>query len=136
MNQELQKKYVELQLLNEQIKKIHEQFIFLQQQLNELSNLELTVTDMKEVKKDSEIFSPLGSGIFVNSKLTNTATVLVNIGAGILVEKNLQEAVNLINFQAKNVHESIESIKTELTKAVNYSQNLESEINEMAQKEQ
>ena len=65
MNQELQKKYVELQILNEQIKKIHEQFIFLQQQLNELSNLELTVTDMNDIKKDSEIFSSIGSAILI-----------------------------------------------------------------------
>lgn len=136
MQKELQKKYVELQLLNEQIKKIHEQFIFLQQQLSELTNLEVTVGETKNVKKDSEIFSSLGSGIFINSKITNTSSVLVNIGAGILVEKNLHDAISLIKAQAKNVNESIEAIKVELTKAVNYSQKLELELNEMAQKEQ
>ena len=135
MQKDLQQKYVELQMLNQQIKQVHEQFMFLQQQLSELTNLEININEMNDIKKDSEIFSSLGPGIFVTSKLTNSASVLVNVGSGILVEKSLQEAIGLIKFQAKNVTESLEAIKEQLNTSISYSQKLENEMNVLAQKE-
>ena len=135
MQKDLQQKYVELQMLNQQIKQVHEQFMFLQQQLNELTNLELSVNNMKDSKKDAEMFSSLGPGIFLSSKLSNSTSVIVNIGAGILVEKSLPDALALIKSQTKNVQESLEAIKEQLNTAVNYSQKLESEMNELAKKE-
>ena len=136
MKQEIQQKYIELQILNQQIKKIQEQFMLLQQQLAELTSLELSLAEMKDVKKDSEVFSSLGSGIFVNSKLSATENVLVNVGAGVLVTKTVDEAVNLVKTQINNINQSQETIKEELTKAVMYSEQLTQELNELASKEQ
>ena len=136
MKQEIQQKYIELQILNQQIKKIQEQFMLLQQQLAELTSLELSLAEMKDVKKDSEVFSSLGSGIFVNSKLSATENVLVNVGAGVLVTKTIDEAVNLVKTQINNINQSQETIKEELTKAVMYSEQLTQELNELASKEQ
>ncbi len=136
MKQEIQQKYIELQILNQQIKKVQEQFMFLQQQLAELINLETSLLDMKDTKKDSEIFSSLGSGIFVNSRLADPGNVLVNVGAGVLVTKTVDEAIKLIKVQIENVNKSQEAVKEELTKAAMYSEQLTEELNELASKEQ
>ena len=136
MKKEVQKKYVELQMLNQQIKQVHEQFIFLQQQLNELSNLEVSVSELKDIKKDSDMFSSVGSGIFVNSKLNNNQSVIVNIGAGILVEKSLKDALDLIRSQITSVNSSLGTIKEQLNNAVIYSEKLTNELNEVASKEE
>lgn len=132
MKQEIQKKYVELQLLNQHIKQVQEQFVFLQQQLNELMNLEISISELKEIKDESEIFSSLGSGIFINSKILNKEKVLVNIGSGILVEKNLIDAVQLIKNQSNVVSTSIENIREQLTKAMMYSEELSNELNQLS----
>lgn len=134
MQKEVQKKYVELQLLNQQIKSAQEQFILLQQQLNELMNLEVSIIELKDIKKNSEFFSSIGSGILVSSKLTDNEHVLVNVGAGILIEKNINEAVDLIKSQIKNVNVSLESIREQLNNAVMYSEKLTNEVNEMSLK--
>ena len=136
MKQEIQQKYIELQILNQQIKKIQEQFMILQQQLAELINLETALLETKDVKKDSEVFSSLGSGIFVNSKLTDPENVIVNVGAGVLVKKTLDEALHLVKTQITNINQSQEAVKEELTKAVTYSEQLSQELNELASKEQ
>lgn len=136
MNQEIQQKYIELQILNQQIKKVQEQFMLFQQQLAELINLETSLLDMKDTKKDSEIFSSLGSGIFINSKLSDHENVLVNVGAGVLVTKTVDDAIKLVKTQIENVTQAQESVKEELTKAAMYSEQLTQELNELASQEQ
>jgi len=136
MNKDIQQKYVELQMLNQQIQQVHEQFTFLQQQLNELNTLEMSVTDLKDIKKGSEIFSSLGSGIFVNSKLENNQKVVVNIGSGVLIEKNIEDGVNLIKSQITNVNSSLEAVRNQLSKAAMYSEKLTQELNELSLKEE
>ena len=136
MKQEIQQKYIELQFLNQQIKKVQEQFMFFQQQLAELINLETSLLDMKNIKEDSELFSSLGSGIFVNSKLVDPKNVLVNVGASVLVTKTVEEAIKLIKTQIENVNKSQETIKEELTKAATFSGQLTQELNELASQEQ
>ena len=136
MKEQIQQKYMELQVLNQQIKKVHEQFMFLQQQLAELTNLETSLVEMKDIKKDSEVFSSLGSGIFVNSKLTDPENVIVNVGAGVLVKKTLDEAIKLVKTQIGNANTSQAAVKEELTKAATYSEQLSKELNELASKEQ
>ena len=135
MKEEIQKKYLELQILNKQIKNVQEQFISLQQQLNELNNLEVSLTELKDVKNNKEIFSVLGSGVFVKSKLIDNENVLVNVGDGVLVKKKLNEALDLVKLQANNISGSIVIIKEELKKAILFNESLTNEINEMVKKE-
>jgi len=135
MKEEIQKKYLELQILNKQIKNVQEQFISLQQQLNELNNLEVSLTELKDVKNNKEIFSVLGSGVFVKSKLIDNENVLVNVGDGVLVKKKLNEALDLVKLQANNISGSIVIIKEELNKAILFNESLTNEINEMVKKE-
>src|SRR3989344_3559872 len=130
MKEEIQKKYLELQILNMQIKNVQEQFISLQQQLNELNNLEVSLTELKDVKNNKEIFSVLGSGVFVKSKLIDNENVLVNVGDGVLVKKKLNEALDLVKLQANNISGSIVIIKEELNKAILFNESLTNEINE------
>lgn len=135
MNKEVQQKYIELQLLNQQIKKVQEQFLLFQQQLAELTSLEASLVEMKDIKKNVDMFSSLGSGIFVNSKIIDNENVLVNVGSGIIVQKSVSEAVNLVKSQIETINKSLESIKEQLVQASSYSQQLTEELNKLAQKE-
>lgn len=135
MNKEVQQKYIELQLLNQQIKKVQEQFLLFQQQLGELTSLETSLVEMRDIKKDVDMFSSLGSGIFVNSKIVDNENVLVNVGAGIIVKKSVSEAVNLVKSQIETISKSLESIKEQFVQASSYSQQLTEELNALAQKE-
>ncbi len=136
MKEEIQQKYIELQILNQQIKKVQEQFMILQHQLGELTTLETSMIEMRDIKKDSEVFSSLGSGIFINSKLADPGNVIVNVGAGVLVTKTLDEAMHLVKTQITNINQSQEAVKEELTKAAMYSEQLTVELNELSSQEQ
>ena len=122
--------------MKQEIQQVHEQFMFLQQQLSELTSLELSVNELKDVKNGSEIFSSLGSGIFISSKLENNQKVVVNIGSGVLIEKDLGDAVKLIQSQINNVNSSVEAVKNQLNKAAMYSEKLTQELNELSSKEE
>ena len=135
MNQEIQNKYVELQLLNQQIKQIQEQFLILQQQLTELINIETSLTELKDVKKNNEMFSPIGSGIFVSSTIKDNDLVIVNVGAGVLIEKTVDEAKKLVQSQMENINKSIEIAKEQFAKASTFSEELTAEIQAMMQNE-
>jgi len=136
MKEEIQKKYIELQLLNQQIKQIQEQYMLMQRQINELAALENNLMELKNTSRESEMFSSLGSGVYVANKLADNGKVLVNVGNGVLVEKELSEAVILVKNQIGELGKAVENIREQLVKASMHNDELTNEVNEMVQKEQ
>ncbi|MBI2672472.1 prefoldin subunit alpha [Candidatus Woesearchaeota archaeon] len=136
MKEEIQKKYIELQLLNQQIKQIQEQYMLMQRQLNELAALQNNLMEIKDSNKEPEMFSSLGSGVYVASRLLDNKNVLVNVGNGVLVEKELSEAGNLIKTQMEELTKTMEKVREQLIKASVHNEELANEVNEMIQKEQ
>ena len=70
MNEDLQRKYIEFQLFDQQLKQFQQQLQILRQQLNELSNLDEHLNEIDKVKEGSKIMAPLGAGVFVKAEKT------------------------------------------------------------------
>ena len=58
---------------------------------------------LKNLSLDSDTLSlvPLGIGVYVKSAIYPINKVLVNVGAGIVIEKNKEDAVNFIEHRIK-----------------------------------
>lgn len=132
MNKEdLTKKYVEFQVLNQQIQQSQQQLQMLSQQVQELKNLSANLSEISKTGKSSEMYTNLGVGVHLKSKVEDIKHLLVNVGAGILVKKTPEETITIVNKQIteldkfcinldKNVREQIqkaETLKQELAKA-------------------
>jgi len=67
-----------------------------------------------------DILFPIGSGLLV--KLGKTPTFLVNIGAGITIEKNVEEVKEFLDTRIKDIEEAMKTLtvqKNEMTQQYN-----------------
>lgn len=129
--EEIQKKYLELQITANQINQIQQQINLIQNQILELKNLRENILKFNEVKLGSLSYSPIGSNIFVKSRIEDNKEFLVSVGSNVLVSKSTDETKALIEKQI----DEIEKISSELENQLNIMdlrfQELQKEISEL-----
>jgi prefoldin alpha subunit len=111
-----------LQDLLAQIGGYRELIRILQQQISNLggtrSELSMTLEFLKnlnQLKPDTEILVPVGSGAMIKAKISGIDRVLVEIGSGVVVEKTPNEAIQIIEGRMKDVDEVIARIQKDIT---------------------
>lgn len=114
MNEEQQKKYIEYQILNNQIKQISNQIGLLDQQLVELNGMEIGLIDLEKNKVGSSLLVPVGSGVFVEGELKDNKNVFMNVGAGVVVKKNFNETKSMLDKQMQETANVMQQLEMEL----------------------
>jgi prefoldin alpha subunit len=76
--------------------------------INELNAAKTSMEKFDRIK-NSNILSPIGSSIFISAKAAEEPTVLVGVGSGYLVEKEIAKAIDYlssrIEMHTKNMQE-------------------------------
>ena len=103
INKKVQEKYMEMQMLAQQAQQIERQLQIIEQQHIEVVSVQQALRDIAKTKKDTEVLVPLSSGIFVRAKLTDNNNFIINVGAGASVERNLDQAVEMLEKQRKEL---------------------------------
>ena len=104
MNPDSQEKYLELQMLNNQLRQIQQQMQSIEVQAQEMDKLSTALEEAKSIKKGQELLVPLGQGIFLRSKADNMEHVIVSVGADIILEKSFDEALELVKRQQQELN--------------------------------
>lgn len=113
-DEDLQKKYVELQIIVQQINQLQQQLMNVQNQILELNSLKESLNNLKDIKSNTDSFSPVGFNIFVRTKLQETNELLVNVGSNVFVTKTVEETNSLINLQIEQITSVIKEIEARL----------------------
>lgn len=107
-NEELMKqRYMQFQMLQQQIEQINGHLEMLNQQGMEL---EISIGAIKEVSKtpiNNELLTPIADGIFLKTELKDNKKFVVNVGFNVTVEKSADEIVKLLEDQKKETVERI-----------------------------
>ncbi len=130
---ELQKMYLELQLLDEQMKQVQKQAVALDEQLVELNNTLQALDDFNKTDIGTNILVSLSPGIFTNAELKNNKELFVNVGNNIIVKKNVAETKELLKKRLDAISKYREAILVELQKMNAKAVNIEQEINKKIQ---
>ena len=101
--EEKQQKYLQLQMLDQQIKQVQQYLQTFDQQLVEIRNVISSLKELSKLKKGDQILAPLASGIFVKAKLEDNNEVRVNVGTNIVVTKNIEDAVKMLQEQEAEI---------------------------------
>jgi prefoldin alpha subunit len=128
----LQEKYVELQLISMQIKQFEEQLSIIDQKSAELENLRVALHKLHEIKPGTKSLVPVGPGIFASGTIEKTDTVLLNVGAGIIVSKTTHEAEESISKQLEQLEDIVLELSHHLKEYAAKAQAVEAEINNLA----
>ncbi len=120
-NDELRKKYMELQMLHKQIAQYQEHIQGVGEQISNIHELISALSELSKRKKGEEVLVPIANGIYFKTELKDKDRFLVNVGKKVVVEKNFEETVVLLKEQIKELESyrenSINAHNTLVTKA-------------------
>lgn len=129
MSQEaVQQKYLELQILEQQIQQLQHQAQILQQQHQELLALKEAIQEISKVKENSESLIPLGAGVYIKGEIKDTKNIIMNVGANVTTEKTTKEALDIVEEQITHVQNLLERLSSDLEKTTTSAQQSQMEI--------
>jgi prefoldin alpha subunit len=104
--QRLQALVDELNMYQQQAELLQQQMEAMQVTLGELESLENTVTALKE-GENLETLVPVGAGSFINAEIKNTNEIIMSVGAGVAITKNIDDAQKTITSQKEEIKEAM-----------------------------
>ncbi len=135
MNEQLERKRIELQILFQQLTTLQNQIGALRQQIEEMYSLAESLEEVGKTKADTEILVPLGAGIFANAKLTNPSEVLMNVGSKVAVPKTVKESCAIVQAQVKELEKVLLHLENEFQSFSSRAQSMQSEMQGMLEAE-
>ena len=120
---EMQEKAMQIRYMESQANLIQQQMLSAEELLISITTAINTVKESKNAK--DQILVPFGAGIFAFSSGINSEKFLVDIGAGIVIEKTADEAIEILETRKKATQDTVggfasmlEQIKRSYTEAV------------------
>lgn len=130
VDQDIQIKAAQLEYLNQQIKAFQMQLMELEKSMEELSILKVGLKNLDGSQKGDDVLVPLGASVYAHGTLRGSKEVMVNIGAGVFVNKNIEDAVPLVDQQIKQVSQQEEVLAENITLLNREAEKLTRDINQ------
>ena len=118
-----------IEYYKEQLNSLDMQLQISQAALNDYTKAKLTLENLSKSTKEDDILIPIGGGTFIKGNLTENNKILTDIGAGIVTEKPLKDAL-------AKVDERIKLMQDNRDKLINLAQKIQTEAAELSQKTQ
>ncbi|HLC96328.1 MAG TPA: prefoldin subunit alpha [Candidatus Nanoarchaeia archaeon] len=128
-NEEAQEKYVELQMLDAQIKELQSQAEAFESKTREVAQSLMALDELKEASLGSQLLAPISPGIFVKAELKDNSEFLMNVGSGIVVNKDLAGVKRLLTEQLVKVDRLKEQVADQVNKLAAKAIPLQQELN-------
>ena len=112
---ELQGLSAEIELLQGQ-SNVHSQNLeLLTVSLSEMRQTLETLEEIKTTEPGREILMPLGTGSFIKSTLKENDRVMIGVGAGYSIEKNVDEAKAIVDKRIQEVDSAVQKTRERLS---------------------
>lgn len=132
---ELQTKYIELQLIDQQMAQLQKQLQQLDSSLLEIEFIKISLDDFKKIKKGSEILAPIANGIFVKADLKENDELIVNVGGNVTVAKSVEDTKKLLTEQADEIAKTRNELMHNLIHLDEHARKIEEELKKLAKEQ-
>ena len=106
---DLQKKIVEFQILDTNLKMLQEKAGLVNQKLEDLQRTKIAIEELKDAKP-SKALVPLGSGNFVYGSVENCDDIIVGIGSDVAVKKKSEKALEFLSSRIKDLESELNTV--------------------------
>lgn len=127
LNKEIEKKIVQIKILEDQIGQMEEQMRLIDREILEFNALQSILDEIKE-STNREIIVPLGKDVFIKSKIDDGSRILVNVGSRTIVEKDIEQTKNILMNKMDTFLEARESIGKEADDIIQKIEKIDKEI--------
>jgi prefoldin alpha subunit len=87
-----------------------------------------TIEELEALEEGIETMVPIGAGSFVYGRFDDLSKVIVNVGAGISVEKSIDGAKEILNHRKEELGKILENMNVSLTKIAQGMQSIEAMV--------
>ena len=126
-----QEMYMEFQALEQHIKQLQKQLEMVTHQLIELNSTNNSLDEFTKINAGKEIFVPLSSGIFAKASIKDTSELIVNVGANVVVKKDVISTKKLIQNQMEEIKKIQRQMINELEKMTSHAAQIEMKLQEL-----
>jgi len=112
--EELRKLSAEMRFLEQTAEAMQSRINMVNAVITDLTYASMTLEGIEKEKENSELLVPIGGNSYIKAKLENPDKVTVGMGAGVSVEKTLQEAKEIIKNRLENLEKTRMSLQQQL----------------------
>jgi prefoldin alpha subunit len=93
-----------------------------------------TLEGTKGKPENSEILIPIGSGSFVRAKLADAMNLLIGIGAGVVIEKTVEDSIKDLRLRSSELEKARSSVTQQLGQILDQTEMYRSRLGELVRK--
>ena len=133
--EEIQQKYMQFQMMQQQLEQISQHLELLNQQNAELDISINAVKELGETEVNNELLAPIADGIFFKGELKDNKKLVVNVGSNTTVEKSIPEVIKLLENQKEDLSKKMVEADALMQEFSQQAMKLYQEVEESAQGE-
>ena len=84
-------------------------------------------------KPESETLVPIGMGTFIPTKISSNNKIVMNIGAGVAVEKDIPSAINYLEARVKEIEVALQDTAAKKQEAAAQLEQGKAQVNQLMQ---
>jgi prefoldin alpha subunit len=109
--EELRKLSVELRFLEQTAESVQSRINMINAVITDLTYANMTLEGLEQEKENSELLVPIGGNSYIKARLENPDKIIVGMGAGVSVEKTLQEAKEIVKKRSDDLEKTRVSLQ-------------------------
>ena len=117
-DEDFQKSLVQLRVYEGSARALQARLEIVNAALNEFSLASTTLEGVKTQKTDEDALIPVGGGSYVRVKLSDISKIVMGVGAGVAVEKPIEDSVKEIKERIADLDKARASLQEQLSQAL------------------
>jgi prefoldin alpha subunit len=111
VEEELRKLSFEVRILQGEAEALQSRINMVNAVMSDLTYANMTLDGLGKRKGDAELLVPIGGSSYIKAKLQAPDKVVVGMGAGVSVEKTLQESKAIVNKRLEDLEKTMVSLQ-------------------------
>jgi len=116
--EEFRKLNVEMRYLEQTAEALQQRISMLNAALADLTYANATLEGIVQEKENAEMLVPIGGNSYVQVKLANPDKIIIGLGAGVSIEKPLEEAKTTLKERLEELEKNLQSSQTQFNQVV------------------
>ena len=116
--EELRRLSVEMRILEQTAEALQSRISMVNAVITDLTYANMTLEGLEKRKENAELLVPIGGNSYIKARLEDPDKVTVGIGAGVSVEKTLQEAKEIIRKRLDDLEKSRASLQQQFSQVI------------------
>ncbi len=134
IDDQMRQMLVEIRFLENSARVLQSRLDIVTAALSETLTAISTLEGTKGKPIDTETLLPIGSGSFVKAKLADSQNIIIGVGAGVCIEKPLEDSMKDLRLRSSELEKARVSVTQQLSQVLNQVEDYRAHLSDIARK--